>query len=73
MLLHWHSKLDHMRFKQLRDLVVKVYIPKTCTRFKEVKCPACQQDKDTFSKTHKKNKIVKESIVKYPGDLICMV
>ncbi len=56
MLLHWYAKLDHMNFKQLRDLSLRGYIPNICTRAKPVKCPARQQGKATLSKTDKNNK-----------------
>ena len=59
MLLHWHAKLDHMNYKQLRDLALRGCIPRICARDKLVKCPAYQQGKATLKKTDRNNKIVK--------------
>ena len=72
MLLHWHAKLDHMNFKQLRDLVVIGYIPKIYARAKEVKYHACQTSKAKLSKTDKSNNIIKDLIIKNHGDLVHM-
>ena len=61
-----------MNFKQLRDLVVKGYIPKICARAKLVKFPACQKGKTTMSGTNTSNKIIRDLIIKHSGDLVNM-
>ena len=72
MLLHWYTKLDHVNFKQLRDLDLRDYIPKIYARAKPVKCLAYQQGKDMLSKTDKNDKIVKESDIEFPGNIVYM-
>ena len=66
MLLHWYAKLDHMNFKISRDLSPTGYIPKL------VKFSVLQQERATSSKTDSDNKIVKGTIVKFPGDIVHM-
>ena len=71
-LLHWHNKLDHMGFTQLKDLAKRGYLPPTIATAQKVICPACQQGKAIKITANKDNKIVKDTVVINPGDLIHM-
>ena len=42
-LLHWHNKLDHIGFNQLKDLASRRFVPKIIARAGKVKCPAYYQ------------------------------
>ena len=71
LLLHYHNKLDHIRFDEIRALAGRGLLPKCLIRANAVKCVACQAGKDHIKSSSKKGKIVGELITK-PGDLVHM-
>ena len=56
-LLHWHNKLDHMGFSQIKDLAKKGYLPSIIINAQKVICPACQQGKAAKMSVNKHNKM----------------
>ena len=71
LLLHYHNKLDHMGFKQVRQLASVGFLPRCIAKANAVLCAGCQAGKSHLKSASKTGKIVKENIAK-PGDLIHM-
>ena len=61
-----------MGFKQLKDLARRGFLPIVVANDQQVKYPAYQQGKAIKSKSEKKKKIAKDSIVLSLGDLMHM-
>jgi len=59
LLLHYHNKLDHMGFKQVRQLASVGFLPRCIAKANDVVCDGCQAGNSHLSSASKTGKIVK--------------
>ena len=71
LLLHWHSKLHHIGFNQMKDSTKRGYLPKILNRARSVKCLACQQGKAHMTASETTSNIVKGIIHRVVGYGVC--